>query len=204
MRGRDAARTSSPRKWTEPEVAGMRRRRVRPTVDLPQPDSPTSPSVSFSAISNDTPSTARTSPTCDRKQAALDREVGLEVADRQQRRGGLFTSGMIRRRRLVHVGRATAPYADSADGADLDQILKLGCRSSILPSITRHTDENEHSNSFAKSLLHNRWVPGAEAQRCPGTTAHQVVSGDGSGASQSVSPGHPRCETSFNPRNPAL
>jgi len=33
--------------------------RQRPTVDLPQPDSPTSPSVSPLMISNDTPSTAR-------------------------------------------------------------------------------------------------------------------------------------------------
>src|SRR6185369_11975265 len=32
----------------------------RPTVDLPQPDSPTRPNVSPAKISNDTPSTART------------------------------------------------------------------------------------------------------------------------------------------------
>src|SRR4051794_11436223 len=36
---------------------------ARPTVVLPQPDSPTRPSVSPRPITNDTPSTARTSPT---------------------------------------------------------------------------------------------------------------------------------------------
>src|SRR5258705_2105209 len=38
----------------------MRRNRQRPTVDLPQPDSPTRPSVSPANMSNETPSTART------------------------------------------------------------------------------------------------------------------------------------------------
>ena len=40
----------------------MRRRIIRPVVDLPQPDSPTRPSVSPGITSNDTPSTARTTP----------------------------------------------------------------------------------------------------------------------------------------------
>src|SRR6185369_11318752 len=43
-----------------PEVGSIKRSRQRPTVDLPQPDSPTRPSVSPAKISNDTPSTART------------------------------------------------------------------------------------------------------------------------------------------------
>src|SRR6266542_3192460 len=36
---------------------------ARPVVDLPQPDSPTRPSVSPRLMENDTPSTARTAPT---------------------------------------------------------------------------------------------------------------------------------------------
>jgi hypothetical protein len=55
--------TLSPSKWTVPRVAGMRRRMVRPTVVLPQPDSPTRPSVSPGAIWKLTPSTALTRPT---------------------------------------------------------------------------------------------------------------------------------------------
>src|SRR5262245_26329820 len=46
---------------TEPDVGLMRRSTQRATVDLPQPDSPTSPKVSPVAMSKETPSTARTS-----------------------------------------------------------------------------------------------------------------------------------------------
>src|SRR5437870_9850309 len=45
---------------TSPEVGSMSRRVVRPVVDLPQPDSPTRPSVSPGRMSNDTSSTACT------------------------------------------------------------------------------------------------------------------------------------------------
>ena len=54
---------SSPLKRTEPAVGSIRRSTRRPVVDLPQPDSPTSASVSPRAISKLTSSTARTSPT---------------------------------------------------------------------------------------------------------------------------------------------
>ncbi len=47
-----------PSSTTWPAVMSNSRRIARPTVDLPQPDSPTSDSVSPRAISNDTPSTA--------------------------------------------------------------------------------------------------------------------------------------------------
>src|SRR5664279_2229246 len=52
--------TSSPSKNTEPPVAGIKRRILRPTVVLPQPDSPTSPKVSPSRMLKLTPSTALT------------------------------------------------------------------------------------------------------------------------------------------------
>src|SRR3954470_19802893 len=43
-------------------ASGSSPRTPRPSVDLPQPDSPTRPSVSPRLMSNDTPSTARTAP----------------------------------------------------------------------------------------------------------------------------------------------
>jgi len=51
---------SSPSKWIVPDVGSMRRRMSRPTVVLPQPDSPTSPRVSPRRMSKLTPSTACT------------------------------------------------------------------------------------------------------------------------------------------------
>src|SRR5215510_7366645 len=45
---------------TSPEVGSISRRMDRPDVDLPQPDSPTRPSVSPAMMSNDTSSTAWT------------------------------------------------------------------------------------------------------------------------------------------------
>jgi len=50
--------TFLPSKETSPEVGSISRRIERPVVDLPQPDSPTSPSVSPGMTSNDTSSTA--------------------------------------------------------------------------------------------------------------------------------------------------
>src|SRR5256885_17248917 len=45
-----------------PEVGSTSRRMQRPRVLLPEPDSPTNPKVSPARMSNETPSTARTSP----------------------------------------------------------------------------------------------------------------------------------------------
>ena len=57
-------RTSLPSNLTSPAVGSMSRRIVRPVVVLPQPDSPTRPSVSPGATSNETSFTALTAPTC--------------------------------------------------------------------------------------------------------------------------------------------
>src|SRR3954471_16854761 len=51
---------SLPRKNAWPLVGSVSRRRARPRVDLPQPDSPTSPRVSPGKMSSETPSTALT------------------------------------------------------------------------------------------------------------------------------------------------
>src|SRR3954454_12621405 len=56
---------SCPSNSTEPlrfAASGRSPRTPRPSVDFPQPDSPTRPSVSPRLMSNDTPSTARTAP----------------------------------------------------------------------------------------------------------------------------------------------
>ena len=52
----------SPSHFTAPAVGRSSPASTRPSVVLPQPDSPASPSVSPRAISSDTPSTARTRP----------------------------------------------------------------------------------------------------------------------------------------------
>src|SRR5579864_8038975 len=54
---------SSPLNTILPAVGAMSLMAVRPSVDLPQPDSPTSPRVSPVLISRSTPSTACTCPT---------------------------------------------------------------------------------------------------------------------------------------------
>ena len=53
-------RTSAPLNQTSPELGSISRRMQRPVVDLPQPNSPTSPSVSPAPMSKLTPSTACT------------------------------------------------------------------------------------------------------------------------------------------------
>src|SRR6266536_567484 len=53
---------SSPLKRTVHDVGSMRRRTSRPSVLLPEPDSPTRPSVSPDWMSSETSTTARTSP----------------------------------------------------------------------------------------------------------------------------------------------
>src|SRR3954470_7075793 len=58
---------SRPLNVIEPDVGSTRRSSRRAVVDLPQPDSPTSPSVSPRMTSKDTPSTALTAPTWRRK-----------------------------------------------------------------------------------------------------------------------------------------
>src|SRR5215217_5511130 len=55
-----SASTSLPSKWIVPPLAGIKRNNRRARVDLPEPDSPTSASVSPRRISSETSSTAET------------------------------------------------------------------------------------------------------------------------------------------------
>jgi hypothetical protein len=59
---------SSPSSLMLPAVGSMRRSAVRPTVDLPQPDSPTRPRVSPRRMEKLTPSTAKTFPALRRRK----------------------------------------------------------------------------------------------------------------------------------------
>ena len=60
---RESFEMSRPRNVIVPEVGSSRRMMQRAIVDLPQPDSPTTPSVSPSFTVNETPSTAFTDAT---------------------------------------------------------------------------------------------------------------------------------------------
>ena len=62
-RGRSRS-ISMPSNATPPEVGSINRSIMRATVDLPEPDSPTSPSVCPRASVSETPSTTRRSPYC--------------------------------------------------------------------------------------------------------------------------------------------
>ena len=55
--------SSVPSNLTEPDVGRVSCSTERPVVDFPQPDSPTSPSVSPGAMVKETPETAWTAPT---------------------------------------------------------------------------------------------------------------------------------------------
>ena len=75
---------SRPSKTIDPDVGSISFMIVRPSVVFPQPDSPTTPSVSPGFTESVTPSTARTCPTVRLKTARPDREVLDEVVDAKQ------------------------------------------------------------------------------------------------------------------------
>ena len=114
-----ARRSPGPRTGPSPRWARRSWRIARHRVDLPQPDSPTRPSVSPSLTVRLTPSTARTRPTSRSiRTPGLDREVHDEVLDLEQalagggsRRGRHGGVGRRSRRRLLEpdVARCRAP-----------------------------------------------------------------------------------------------
>ena len=76
-----------PSKLTEPDVGAISWSIDRPVVDLPQPDSPTRPSVSPGEMVNETPLTTCTTPTrCRTEGAAPEGELLDKVGDFEQRR----------------------------------------------------------------------------------------------------------------------
>jgi hypothetical protein len=80
---------------TAPEVGGNRPTTMRPKVDFPEPDSPTSAKVSPRAMSNDTPSTAVR--TCRPSPVSTRLSHGFE------------TSNVRRRSRMLTKGRSAMP-----------------------------------------------------------------------------------------------
>ena len=102
---------------------------VRPSVVLPQPDSPTTPSVSPGRTVRSTPSTARTCPTVCLKSTGLDREVLDEPFDAEKGVAVGRGAGCERPRR---------PRSRSSDGLGLadarlqrDQLLREMARGRV-------------------------------------------------------------------------
>ena len=110
--------TSSPSRTMRPAVGSIRRITSRPTVDLPQPDSPTSASVSPGRSTKDTPSTAFTvesgrarTPSASRRSASRDRRRRARIGSRlPPLRGGPDSA-------IGRAGRGTARERRSAQPA---------------------------------------------------------------------------------------
>ena len=103
---------SMPSKMIVPLVGSCSRISIRPSVDLPQPDSPTSPSVSPRRTSRSTPSTACTSSSARAASVpAVNREVLRQIArlERACRRSC--------RRRLWPAARRVPQARDDTRGA---------------------------------------------------------------------------------------
>src|SRR5438045_555508 len=102
--------TFLPWNQTSPDVGSMRRRIVRPVVDLPQPDSPTRPSVSPGCMSNVTSSTACTRATSREKSPP--------------RMGKYFLRFLTRSRASAMANPLIEEAGDLVAGPDF---LELGC-----------------------------------------------------------------------------
>ena len=135
--------SSAPSKRMLPAVGGTSRTRVRATVDLPQPDLPTSPTVSPASTVNDTPSTARTTgglPSCSARSHAaeprsgkcvlrsatshsggttiLHGEAGDEMLGRHGGHGGLLAPAAILHPRAAAGDSGSRPAELSSDGTE--------------------------------------------------------------------------------------
>ena len=106
MRSRPRARvTSTPSTRIWPSVGSSRRTMVRPSVDLPQPDSPTRPSVRPASTRKATPSTARTWPIVRRSRGERTGKYVLRSLHLEQR------AHTALRLRLVRLDRKEAAGA---------------------------------------------------------------------------------------------
>ena len=106
---------SVPSNTMVPDVGSISRSSRRPTVVLPDPDSPTRPSVSPRRTSNDTPDTAWTTSTARFRNAAADREVLDEIAHLDQR--PLRAGRRVRPRNGGHASGHAAPPSAAPAGA---------------------------------------------------------------------------------------
>src|SRR5882672_4143347 len=113
-----SANRSSPSKRTWPAEGSSRRSTRRPTVDLPQPDSPTMASVSPCSRWKSTPSTARTWP---ETRPNAPRRTGKCLA-----RPATSSNALIERRSLKNLGERRAAAARQMAGRHLDQWRRVG------------------------------------------------------------------------------
>src|SRR4051812_23367825 len=127
---------SSPRTMIEPEVGFSRPTSSLASVDLPQPDSPTTPSVSPRRRSMSTPSTARTAPTlvlktmpwvigkCLTRFLVSRTTSDTEDLPDEVAACGAMRGDLVRRRRRVlpaDVPGIAAPRVERAPGRDVGQ-----------------------------------------------------------------------------------
>ena len=168
---------SSPRKRIVPSVASIRRMIARDIVVLPQPDSPTSPSVSPSAIDSVTSLTA-----CTRATSRSIRRPCL--IGKKTLRCSTSTSG--RRRSSSHVHAARRLGSDFAAEPDL-----AGPHLAQLALLLRGEPA-----AVAVLGLARRRAPRAAAPRCTSRTRAGSAAGSGS------PPAGPRA-TAAAPRSPA-
>ena len=140
---------STPSNMIVPDVGSMSRSSSRPTVVLPQPDSPTSPSVSPRRISNDDAVDGLHLTDGPLQDAAPHREVLHEVADLDERYDAR------RRRRAADEPAPTGPgfrHAIDREGAhDGDSIRGTG-------SVSRRTSMRS-TRSAAAALPSSRSPP---------------------------------------------
>ena len=126
---------SSPSKRTVPLVGSCRRTRSRPSVDLPQPDSPTMPSVSPRRTSSETPSTAWTTSRMPRRtevdrtgkcltRSTASSSTGVSPVDAH----ALSRSGSPLREAARSAGRTAGSrwHASRRPGADAFEQLRPG------------------------------------------------------------------------------
>ena len=193
--------TSSPSNAIVPAVGLYSRTIARPVVLLPQPDSPTSPRVSPRRSSNETPSTARTSPTWRSRMHALgDREPDLEVLDPEQRASPSARSGAARsprhgpasrrrrpaERQAAAAGRGRASAGRSARSLDVRRLGQLRHAGQLVDrpgggaAVTGRSGRPATASSRVGGLWHAiRWV----ARRPVVTTALPGATGASAGLS---------------------
>ncbi len=146
---------SSPSSVIVPLVGSTSRRIALPVVDLPQPLSPTRPSVSPAARSNDTPSTACTVPTSRAEQPAahrvvLDQRVDLEHGSRCSRlRHGPSPAACRRSSRRRNGPARLRPPADTRRG-----------------TARSHTGSAARTCSLPAMPISDGTTPGISVSRC--------------------------------------
>src|SRR5437763_537494 len=110
----------------------------RPSVDLPQPDSPTRPSTSPAAMSREIPSTARTEP---RPERASGLDVGLlahadhMVPDHPEVLGDVDDGDRYRR------GEDSFPHAPAEQEGDHDRKQEIWKGEKVVHDQDEHTIE---------------------------------------------------------------